>query len=64
MPADVVTFLNQEVNAILRERATSAKFEGDGTKLVGGSPEQMMETIRADVIRWKRVATTVNIKVE
>jgi tripartite-type tricarboxylate transporter receptor subunit TctC len=64
MPADVVTFLNQEVNAILRDRATAAKFEEDGTKLVGGSPEQMMETIRADVIRWKRVATTVNIKVE
>ena len=42
----------------------SAKFEGDGTKLVGGSPEQMMETIRADVIRWRRVVETANIKIE
>jgi len=64
IPADVVAFLNQEVNAILRDRATAAKFEGDGTKLVGGSPEQMMETIRADVIRWRRVAETANIKIE
>jgi tripartite-type tricarboxylate transporter receptor subunit TctC len=64
IPADVVAFLNQEVNAILRDRATSAKFEGDGTKLVGGSPEQMMETIRADVIRWRRVVETANIKIE
>jgi tripartite-type tricarboxylate transporter receptor subunit TctC len=64
IPADVVAFLNQEVNAILRDRATAAKFEGDGTKLVGGSPEQMMETIRADVIRWRRVVETANIKVE
>ena len=64
IPADVVAFLNQEVNAILRDRATPAKFEGDGTKLVGGSPEQMMETIRADVIRWRRVAETANIKIE
>ena len=31
IPADVVAFLNQEVNAILRDRATAAKFEGDGT---------------------------------
>lgn len=64
IPADVVAFLNQEVNAILRDRATAAKFEGDGTKLVGGSPEQMMETIRTDVIRWRRVVETANIKIE
>jgi tripartite-type tricarboxylate transporter receptor subunit TctC len=64
MPADVVAFLNTEINAILRERATATKFEADGTKLVGGSPEQMMDTIRADIARWRRVVEKAKIKVE
>lgn len=64
MPADVVALLNSEINAILRERATATKFEADGTKLVGGSPEQMMDTIRADITRWRRVVEKAKIKVE
>jgi len=64
LPADVVALLNTEINAILRERTTATKFEADGTKLVGGSPEQMMDTIRADIQRWRRVVEKAKIKVE
>jgi tripartite-type tricarboxylate transporter receptor subunit TctC len=32
------------------------KFEAEGTTAVGGTPEQMMEIVRTDVQRWKRVA--------
>ena len=64
MPADVVALLNSEINAILRERTTATKFEADGTKLVGGSPEQMMDIIRADIQRWRRVVEKAKIKVE
>ena len=64
MPADVVALLNSEINAILRERATATKFEADSTKLVGGSPEYMMDTIRADIARWRRVVQKAKIKVE
>ena len=61
---DTVGLLNREINAILREKATSSKFEADGTKLVGGTPEQLMEIIRSDVTRWKGVVEKANIKIE
>jgi len=48
----------------LRERARATKFEADSTKLVGGSPEHMMDTIRADIARWRRVVQKAKIKVE
>ena len=64
MPADVVALLNSKINAILRERATATKFEADSTKLVGGSPEHMMDTIRTDIARWRRVVQKAKIKVE
>ena len=64
MASEVVALLNTEVNAILREKSTSNKFEADGTKLVGGTPEQMMDIIRTDTSRWRHVVETANIKVE
>jgi len=40
------------------------KFEGEGTTAVGGTPEQMMEIVRADVERWRRVAQDAKVKIE
>ena len=59
-----MAFLNTEVNAILADKATSGKFEADGTRMVGGSPEQMMAQIKADIERWKRVVEKAGVKVE
>jgi len=64
MPPDVVAFLNRELNEILRSKAVTDKFEAEGTTAVGGTPEQMMEIVRADVQRWKRVAADAKVKVE
>jgi tripartite-type tricarboxylate transporter receptor subunit TctC len=64
IPPQVVAFLNAEVNAILADKATSGKFEADGTRMVGGSPEQMMAQIKADIERWKRVVEKAGVKVE
>ncbi|MSQ57690.1 MAG: tripartite tricarboxylate transporter substrate binding protein [Limnohabitans sp.] len=61
---DVVAYLNQEINAILSEKNTAAKFEADGTKLVGGTPEYLMDIIRSDITRWRRVVEKAQIKVE
>jgi tripartite-type tricarboxylate transporter receptor subunit TctC len=64
MASKVVVLLNTEVNAILREKSTRNKFEADGTKLVGGTPEQMLEIIHTDINRWRHVVENANIKVE
>ena len=64
IPADVVAFLNKELNEVLKHKAVAEKFEAEGTTAVGGTPEQMMETVRADVERWRRVAADAKVKIE
>ena len=64
MPPDVVAFLNRELNEILRSKAVTDKFEAEGTTAVGGTPEQMMDTVRSDIVRWKRVAEVAKVKIE
>jgi hypothetical protein len=31
------------------------RLEDEGTTAVGGSPEQMLQLIRKDIARWKKV---------
>ena len=64
MPADVVAFLNRELNEVLRHKAVTDKFEAEGTTAVGGSPEEMMQVVRADVIRWRNIAEKAKVKIE
>jgi tripartite-type tricarboxylate transporter receptor subunit TctC len=64
MPADVVAFLNKELNEILKSKAVSEKFEAEGPTAVGGTPEQMMEIVKSDIARWKRVAEIAKVKIE
>jgi tripartite-type tricarboxylate transporter receptor subunit TctC len=58
IPPDIVAFLNRDLNEILRSKAVTERFEAEGTTAVGGTPEQMMEIVRGDIERWKRVAAT------
>ena len=64
MPADVVAFLNRELNEVLRHKAVTEKFEAEGTTAVGGRPEDMMQVVRADVIRWRNIAEKAKVKIE
>ena len=64
IPPEVVAFLNRELNEILRSKAVTDRFEAEGTTAVGGTPEQMMEIVRSDIVRWKRVAETAKVKIE
>jgi tripartite-type tricarboxylate transporter receptor subunit TctC len=64
IPPDVVALLNRELNAVLRDKAVTDKFEAEGTTAVGGTPEEMMRTVREDVERWRRVAEKAKVKIE
>ena len=64
MPPDVVAFLNRELNEVLKLKAVTDKFEAEGTTAVGGTPEEMMQTVRADVTRWKNIAEKAKVKIE
>ena len=64
IPADVVAFLNRELNAVLQSKEVTEKMKAEGTTAVGGTPEQMMETVKSDIARWKRVAEMAKVKIE
>jgi tripartite-type tricarboxylate transporter receptor subunit TctC len=64
MPPDVVAFLNTELNAVLKHKSVAEKFHAEGTTPVGGSPEDMMQTVRSDIERWKNVAEKAKVKIE
>jgi len=64
IPADVVAFLNKELNAVLQSKEVVEKMKAEGTTAVGGTPEQMMEIVKSDIARWKRVAEMAKVKIE
>ncbi len=63
MPPEVISYLNKELNAVLTHPAVVEKFKAEGTTAVGGSPEQMMQAIRDDIVRWRRVVEKAKIKI-
>lgn len=64
MPDAQVAFLNRELNAVFALPAISGKLTGEGSAVVGGSPDQMMQLIRSDVEHWKLVAQRANVQIE
>lgn len=64
LAADIVGFLSRELNAVLREPEVSAKFEAEGATVVGGTPEQMMQTVRSDIERWRSIVQKAKVKIE
>lgn len=63
-PATAVTWLNSEVNAILKEPAIAAKLASIGALPIGGSPAQMSEFMKAQASRWARVIKDANVKLD
>lgn len=64
MPPDVVAYLNRELNEAMKRESISEKFRAEGTTIVGGTPEQMMQVVRSDIERWRNLVKVANIKVE
>ena len=55
IPPEVVALLNAELNNVLKDRAVYTRLEDEGTTAVGGSPEYMLQLVRKDIARWKKV---------
>jgi tripartite-type tricarboxylate transporter receptor subunit TctC len=64
IPPDIVAFLNAELNAVLKSKEVTDRFQAEGTTAVGGSPEQMMQIVQSDVARWKKVAEMAKVQIE
>ena len=63
-PATVIKRLNQEIVRFVNTAAAKKLFLGRGAEIVGGSPEQLAETIRAEMARLGNVLKNANIRVK
>jgi tripartite-type tricarboxylate transporter receptor subunit TctC len=62
IPPAIVTRLNNEVGAILREPATAKRFEAEAAEAVITSPEAFGNMVANEVAKWIKVAATAGIR--
>jgi tripartite-type tricarboxylate transporter receptor subunit TctC len=62
MPADIVTRLNREMNAILATADTRKRLAAEGAEPAGGSAGDLAVYHKADYDRWEKVIRAAAIK--
>ncbi len=62
--ADIVTRLNSEINAVLRDPEASAALQRAGFTPVGGTPQQFRELVAGTIDKWGKVVRDARLKVE
>ena len=63
-PPAIIEKLHAEVDAILKEPDTRARFEKAGLDVVGSTPAQFSARLRADLEKFAKVAKTLGAKAE
>jgi len=62
LPRNVVDRVNAELNKALKTRDMEEKLLADGVEPKGGSPEEFLAAIKADLQRWVPTARRLGIK--
>src|SRR5215469_292280 len=63
-PAPIVAKLNAAINEVLRAPETQAHLSPMHLKGVGGTPQRMVEIVKADTQRWGAVIRAANVTIE
>lgn len=63
-PPDIVKRLNAEIVRILQLPDVKARLAGDGAEPVGDTPEEFGTFIRAELVKWAKVARDAGIQQE
>jgi tripartite-type tricarboxylate transporter receptor subunit TctC len=63
-PKPIVTRLNAELNAILKDGAVKSTLNAQGFELVGGTPEQFAALIKSESDKWAPVIRKTGAKVD
>lgn len=64
VPQDIVTKLNSEINAVLKDKDFTAVLEADGSTALGGAPADLGALVRSDIERWRKLIKDRNLKIE
>lgn len=63
-PGEVVSKLNAALNAVLQEPAVRTRLAELNVEVGGGSPAVLVEQVRTDAARWKKVIDDAGIKID
>ena len=61
-PASIVGRLNQETLTVVNVAEIKERFFNSAVEAVGSSPEELVASIKADIIRWDKVIKEVDIR--
>lgn len=64
VPKELVAKINTEVNKILKSAEVRDRFHTQGADVLGGTPEELAATIRADRQRYARMVKDYNIQLD
>jgi tripartite-type tricarboxylate transporter receptor subunit TctC len=63
-PKEIVAKLNAEINKALKQPDVTAKLEGAGIQVQGGSPADYAALIKSDLAKWKKVIDAAGLQPE
>ncbi len=64
VPAPIVSRLNAEIAAVLKQPELAQRLEADGAFPAASTSEAFAQRLHAEVEKWKRVARDSNIRIE
>ncbi len=63
-PQEIVSRLNTEINAIVKDKEFTTVLEADGSTALGGPPSELTALIKSDIERWRALIRDRKIALE
>lgn len=64
LPKEMVTKLNADINAALKDPVLAKKLSDQGADVMGGTPEQFAKLIHDDIARWGKIVKESGAKID
>jgi tripartite-type tricarboxylate transporter receptor subunit TctC len=64
LPAPIAQKMNRDIQSVLALAEVREKFDAFGVEDGGGVPERFAELLRAEVVKWAKVAKEANVRVD
>ena len=64
VPEDRVEYMNQQINAVLKEPAIKERFDGAGMRIIGGTRQELADYFDRDARHWHELAEATGIQPE
>jgi tripartite-type tricarboxylate transporter receptor subunit TctC len=64
LPAPIAQKMNRDIQSVLALADVREKFDAFGVEDGGGTPERFAELVRAEVVKWAKVAKEANVRVD